>query len=175
MNRVLQQVAGILATGDIEFDVADSGDTLFVPFDSAVLQVDANDGDHPRVEIMAWLLSELDLDPAKERAIRERLNGLNAEWLYPRFCLVPDLAAITLEYEFPAGDMKPEDFREVLLHLASLAEDLDDELQADFGGRRAIDHAVSATAELAERSAKSPDRDEPQEATSMLKRILGGG
>jgi hypothetical protein len=173
MNRVLQQVAGILATGDIEFIVADSGDTLFVPFDSAVLQVDGADDDHPRVEIVAWLVSELELDPAMERAIRERLNGLNAEWLFPRFCLVPDLASITLEYEFPAGDLKADDFREVLLHLASLAEDLDDELQGDFGGRRAMDHAVSATADLAERSAGSTDRIEPAEATSRLKKIFG--
>ena len=173
MNRIAQQVAGILATSDTPFEASESGDTLFIALDSAVLQVDGVDGDHPRVEILAWLLTHIELDSAKELAILERLNEMNGRWVYPRFCLVKDLDAITMEYEFPAGDMQPDDFREVIAHLASLGEDADDDLQADFGGVRTMEHTLRDAAAMAARDAESDERTEPAEAASRLKKIFG--
>jgi hypothetical protein len=173
MNRLLQQVAGILASDDVEFTITDSRQSLFVTLDSAMLQISGHDDDHPRIEIISWILTDLDLDPARERAIIERLNDLNNEWLYPRFCLLADVGAITMEYEFPAGDLRPDDFLEVIGHLANLAESTDDELQADFGGNRWMDIEAADMAEMAERDAAAPARTEPPEATSRLKKIFG--
>jgi Putative bacterial sensory transduction regulator len=173
MNRLLQQVAGILAADGVEFDVSDSRDALFVTVDSAILLVSGHDDDHPRIEIISWLLTDLELDPANERAIHERLNDLNFRWLYPRFCLVGEMDAITMSYEFPAGDLRPDDFLSVLGHLAAMAETTDDELQADFGGNRAMDFTAEEMEEMAARDGAAATRAEPPEATSRLKKIFG--
>lgn len=173
MNRLLQQVAGILAADGVEFNVAESRTSLFVIVDSSMLQVRGEDDDHPRIEILSWLLTDLDLDPARERAILERLNDLNFRWLYPCFCLDSELGWITMEYEFPAGDLRPDDFLDVLGHLAAMADTTDDELQADFGGNRAMDFTPEEMAEIAEREGMTEARTQPAEAKSRLKKIFG--
>jgi hypothetical protein len=173
MNRLLQQVAGILAADGVAFDVSESRNALYVTVESAMLHVTGHDDDHPRIEILSWLLTDLELDPAKERAILERLNDLNVRWLYPRFCLVSEIDAITMEYEFPAGDLRPDDFLDVLGHLAAMAESTDDQLQADFGGKRAVDFIGGEMAEMEERDSGAATRTEPAEATSRLKKIFG--
>ncbi len=89
----------------------------------------------------------------------------------PSFGLV--ISTITLEYNFPAGDLRPDDFRGLLLYLASMAEEVDDDLKDDFGGRRAIEFAVIAATEMAERDVEDAQRAEPEEATKRLRDIFG--
>ncbi len=149
MNAVGQQVAGILATNDIDFRGPDEDDTLFVRVDSAVLQIDSQAGETPSVSLRAWLLTDLDLDAAREAAIVEHLNTLNDEWLFPKFVLYPHLATIAIEYDLFAHDLDGDAFLAVLFHLGSMADDHDDELKREFGGVRAIeadDDAIDALA-----------------------------
>lgn len=141
MNAVGQQVAGILAVNEIHFSGPDEDDTLFVRIDSAVLQIDTEAGRSPSVEMRAWLITDLDLDAAAEERILERLNEMNVEWLFPKFVLYPHLGAIAIEYDMFANAINDADFMKALVQIGSMADDFDDELQREFGGRRAVDMA----------------------------------
>lgn len=141
MNAVGQQVAGILAVEGIAFGGPDEDDTLFVRIDSAVLQIDTEAGTRGTVEFRAWLVTGLDLDAAAEERILERLNEMNVEWLFPKFVLYPHLGAITIEYDMFAGAINDDDFLKALAQIGGMADDFDDELQREFGGRRAVDLA----------------------------------
>ncbi len=54
-----------------------------------------------------------------------------------------------------------------------MAEEVDDDLKDDFGGRRAIEFAVIAATEMAERDVEDAQRAEPEEATKRLRDIFG--
>ena len=176
MNAVGQQVAGILAVNDINFSGPDEDDTLFVRIDSAVLQIDTEAGRTPSVELRAWLLTDLDLDAAAEEAILERLNEMNAEWLFPKFVLYPHLGAITIEYDVFAYGINEDDFMRALGQIGGMADDFDDELQREFGGRRAVDLAdPELQAALAELEAVGGNDDTSAAPSGWRKFMPGSG
>jgi len=136
MDKLTQQIAGILATNDYEFEVIDD-ETLAVPGDSIVVHISVDPSPPPLVSVRAVLLRGMDVTPDSRAEILARINEENDKWLTPKFVFYPRNATITLEYDFFVNDLDETSFLDALNVCGSRAENLDDELKAQFGGRRA--------------------------------------
>ncbi len=138
------------------------------------MQVDTAVGDLASVELRAWLVTDLDLDARTEERIVEHLNELNAEWLYPKFVLYPHLGAITIEYDMFAGALNVDDFLSVLMQIGGMANDYDDDLKREFGGRRAVDMANDEFAATLAELGVLDEPGEPTAAPSGWRKFLPG-
>jgi hypothetical protein len=131
---VVDQVRGILDRYEINFHIADTGRQFLARFGSAGVFIDvADDGDRTIVVVHAPILQELELaDDARPRLL-ERLNQVNESSRYVKVYVRESI--IHAECALLADDLQATDLMNAVYTIAEAADQLDDELAQDFGGK----------------------------------------
>jgi len=142
-DRIVQQVHGILSMHGIHPHPSSKPDQLLIPVpdgSSAVFVRFHEWGNDTIISLTAPVLTDLDLDGARRPAVLEQLNTLNARSHFGKFFLDAKASQIVLAYDILGDHLEAEELLNALLSVGRLADDVDDQLQADLGGgKRAID------------------------------------
>ena len=136
MQRVIEQVAGILHRNGVEFDTRADGNEYRILRDSSATFVSFSELDGGvMVSIHSPVLQELDGELRAE--ILEAVNDLNAGSRFGRFVYYPELRVIALEYDLLGDDLQEEELLNAVDLVSTTANAQDEELKLRLGsGRR---------------------------------------
>jgi T3SS (YopN, CesT) and YbjN peptide-binding chaperone 1 len=142
-ERVIQQVYGILSMNKVEFRTDDTGKSFLVPYGSAGVFVDFRDwGDgQTLVNMHAFVLDEVDVSDERRPRILEELNEVNKANYLGKVYLDVDAKTIVLEHDLLANHLDADELMGALRTLASMADDLDDQLRTTLGTGRSAEAA----------------------------------
>jgi Putative bacterial sensory transduction regulator len=142
-DRIVQQVHGILAMSGIQPHPSSKPEHLLIPVpdgSSAVFIRFHAWGADTIISLSAPVLTELTLDGDMRAGLFAELNRLNARSHFGKFFLDADAGQVVLEYDILGDYLESEELLNALLSVGRLADDVDDELQAELGeGKRAMD------------------------------------
>lgn len=152
LERLVEQVHGALALEGVRFDVAEDRSSFVVPHGSTAIYLNFRElGDRPVVSLRAFLLERVDAAPERLPAIYERLNDLNARLYFAKLYLDRDRGSVVLEHDLLGEHLRGAELMHALSTLATLADDLDDELRSGLGsGIRVADAIAGSTGEAAD-------------------------
>ena len=134
MQRLIEQVAGILHRNGVEFDTRADGTQYRILLDSSATFVSFSDygGRTRRQPVLA--------DPAggrrrrwPSRTILEALNDLNAASRFGRFVYYPELRVIALEYDLLGDDLQEAELMNAIGLVSETANAQDEELKLVLG------------------------------------------
>ena len=133
-EAVVDQVAGILVRHEIKYATRDDGAEYLARFGSAGVYIGfADAGGGTVVIVRAPIVQDLELDDAARQRLLERLNELNAGSYYTRLYLHEKL--VQAECDLPGEELQGAELMNALGAVARMADDLDDQLAAEFGGK----------------------------------------
>jgi Putative bacterial sensory transduction regulator len=133
-EAIVDQVAGILVRHDIKYATRDDGEEYLARFGSAGVYIGFADvGGGTVVIVRAPIVQDLELDDAARQRLLERLNELNAGGYYARLYLHEKL--VQAECDLLGEELHGAELMNALSAIARLADDLDDQLVAEFGGK----------------------------------------
>jgi hypothetical protein len=132
-DQAADYVAGILTRNEVPFATREDGRGHRVLYGTtAVFITVAPFGDEDAiVSLSAPALEQLDPDSAPK--ILSRINQLNCENYFGKWCLYDDV--IRVEHELLASRLQPEEMMNALRMLAEQADSNDDALQQELGGK----------------------------------------
>ena len=133
-EAVIDQVRGILDRHEIKFQVADTGRQYLARFGSAGVFIDF--GDHAGntvVIVHAPAVQELELDEDARHRLLERLNEINDSSAYVKAYLHETV--VQFECVLLGEDLQGRELVNAVYSIATAADDLDEELARDFGGK----------------------------------------
>ena len=90
---------------------------------------------HVMIRIAAMVLQDLDPQPK----LWERIAQANNQYMVGKLCYWPDDRLLTLEYYIFGDYLDREELATALKLIAITADELDEKLQAEFGGKRFVD------------------------------------
>jgi hypothetical protein len=126
-------VGGILARNNVPFATREDGRGHRVQSGSTAVFIEFSpwgEGDSV-VHIVAVVLEELDLDVSAKTL--ERINKLNCEGFFGKFCLYDSV--IKVEYDMLASRMQADELMSALSLIATTADENDDKLRDELGGK----------------------------------------
>ncbi len=133
-EAIIDQVAGILVRHDIKYATREDGAEYLARFGSAGVYVGFADlGTGTPVIVRAPIVQDLELDDAARQRLLERLNEHNATGFYARLYLHDNV--VQVECDLLGEALQGAELMSALSAVASLADDLDDQLTAEFGGK----------------------------------------
>ena len=132
-DQAADLVAGILTRNDVPFGSRDDGRAHRVLYGSTAVYIACNQwGDDDTVVSLAAAVLEQIPESARAQAL-ERVNKLNCEGYFGKFCLYGDV--IKLEHELLASHMQAAELMNALDIVVNRADENDDELKKEFGGK----------------------------------------
>ncbi|HEY3763519.1 MAG TPA: YbjN domain-containing protein [Gaiellales bacterium] len=133
MQRVIEQVAGILHRNGVEFDTRAEGTQYRILLDSSATFVSFTDfGGRSVISLYSPILQEVD-EADQRGAILEALNDLNAASRFGRFVYYPELRVIALEYDLLGDDLQEAELLNAVGLVAETANAQDEELKVILG------------------------------------------
>jgi hypothetical protein len=133
MQRLIEQVAGILHRNGVEFDTRADGTQYRILLDSSATFVSFSDyGGRSVVSLYSPILQEVD-DAGGRENILEALNDLNAASRFGRFVYYPELRVIALEYDLLGDDMQEVELMNAVGLVSETANAQDEELKLVLG------------------------------------------
>jgi type III secretion system-like peptide-binding chaperone len=142
-ERVIQQVYGILSMNKVEFRTDEGGKSFLVPYGSAGVFVDFRDWGEGEtlVNIHAFVLDQVDVSDERRPKILEELNEVNKTNYLGKVYLDVDEKTIVLEHDVLGGHLDADELMSALRTVATMADDLDDELREKVGTGRSAKQA----------------------------------
>ena len=126
-------VAGILTRNDVSFGSRDDGRAHRVLCGSTAIYIECNQwGDDDTVVSLAAVVLEQIPETAQAHAL-ERVNKLNCEGYFGKYCFYGDL--IKLEHDLLASRMQADELMNALGIVANRADETDNELKNELGGK----------------------------------------
>lgn len=117
----------------MSFGSRDDGRAHRVLYGSTAIYIECNQwGDDDTVVSLAATVLEQIPETAQSEAL-QRVNKLNCEGYFGKYCLYGDL--IKLEHELLASRMQADELMHALGTVANRADENDDELKKDLGGK----------------------------------------
>jgi hypothetical protein len=133
MQRLIEQVAGILHRNGVEFDTRADGTQYRILLDSSATFVSFSDhGGRTVVSLYSPILQEVD-DAGGRENILEALNDLNAASRFGRFVYYPELRVIALEYDLLGDDLQEAELMNAIGLVSETANAQDEELKLVLG------------------------------------------
>ena len=133
MQRLIEQVAGILHRNGVEFDTRADGTQYRILLDSSATFVSFSDyGGRTVVSLYSPILQEVD-DAGGRENILEALNDLNAASRFGRFVYYPELRVIALEYDLLGDDLQEDELMNAVGLVSETANAQDEELKLVLG------------------------------------------
>jgi hypothetical protein len=133
MQRLIEQVAGILHRNGVEFDTRADGTQYRILLDSSATFVSFSDyRGRTVVSLYSPILQEIDDDGGREN-ILEALNDLNAASRFGRFVYYPELHVIALEYDLLGDDLQEAELMNAIGIVSETANAQDEELKLVLG------------------------------------------
>jgi hypothetical protein len=133
MQRLIEQVAGILHRNGVEFDTRADGTQYRILLDSSATFVSFSDfGGHRVVSLYSPILQEVD-EAGGVGPILEALNDLNAASRFGRFVYYPELRVIALEYDLLGDDLQEGELMNAVGLVSETANTQDEELKLVLG------------------------------------------
>jgi type III secretion system-like peptide-binding chaperone len=133
MQRLIEQVAGILHRNGVEFDTRADGTQYRILLDSSATFVSFSDfGGRTVVSLYSPILQEIDDDGGREN-ILEALNDRNAASRFGRFVYYPELRVIALEYDLLGDDLQEAELMNAIGLVSETANAQDEELKLVLG------------------------------------------
>ncbi len=133
MQRLIEQVAGILHRNGVEFDTRADGTQYRILLDSSATFVSFSDfGGRTVVSLYSPILQEVDEAGGREN-ILEALNDLNAASRFGRFVYYPELRVIALEYDLLGDDLQEAELMNAIGLVSETANAQDEELKLVLG------------------------------------------
>jgi hypothetical protein len=133
MQRLIEQVAGILHRNGVEFDTRADGTQYRILLDSSATFVSFSDyGGRSVVSLYSPILQEVD-EAGGVGPILEALNDLNAASRFGRFVYYPELRVIALEYDLLGDDMQEVELMNAVGLVSETANAQDEELKLVLG------------------------------------------
>jgi hypothetical protein len=133
-EAIVDQVAGILVRHDVKYATRDDGAEYLARFGSAGVYIGfADAGGGTVVIVRAPVVQDLELDDAARQRLLERVNELNAGAYYTRLYVHEKL--VQAECDLLGDELRGAELMNALTAVARLADDLDDQLVAEFGGK----------------------------------------
>jgi hypothetical protein len=133
----MDQIAGILTRNEIPFQVDSDGAEYRVLFGSSAVFISVRAwAEGTVVHMRAPVIIGFELEPHMGTAYFA-VNDLNYELYFAKFCVLAgeDRGSISVEHDLLGDDLQASELMNALELLAQLADDNDDRLQADIGGR----------------------------------------
>jgi T3SS (YopN, CesT) and YbjN peptide-binding chaperone 1 len=158
-DRVIQQVYGILSMNKVEFKTDDGGKSFLVPYGSAGVFVDFRDWSDGQtlVNLHAFVLDQVDVAEERRLKILEELNEVNKANYLGKVYLDVDAKTIVLEHDLLGNDLDADELMGALRTVASMADDLDDQLREAIGTGR----SAKAAWDEANAQAQTPEGTGP--------------
>ncbi len=133
MQRLIEQVAGILHRNGVEFDTRADGTQYRILLDSSATFVSFSDfGGRSVVSLYSPILQEVE-EADGVGAILEALNDLNAASRFGRFVYYPELRVIALEYDLLGDDLQEGELMNAVGLVSETANAQDEELKLVLG------------------------------------------
>jgi hypothetical protein len=133
MQRLIEQVAGIMHRNGVEFDTRADGTQYRILLDSSATFVSFSDyGGRSVVSLYSPILQEVD-EAGGVGPILEALNDLNAASRFGRFVYYPELRVIALEYDLLGDDMQEVELMNAVGLVSETANAQDEELKLVLG------------------------------------------
>ena len=133
MQRLIEQVAGILHRNGVEFDTRADGTQYRILLDSSATFVSFSDyGGRTVVSLYSPILQEVD-DAGGRESILEALNDLNAASRFGRFVYYPELRVIALEYDLLGDELQEAELMNAIGLVSETANAQDEELKLVLG------------------------------------------
>jgi hypothetical protein len=133
MQRLIEQVAGILHRNGVEFDTRADGAQYRILLDSSATFVSFSDyGGRTVVSLYSPILQEID-DAGGRENILEALNDLNAASRFGRFVYYPELRVIALEHDLLGDDLQEAELMNAIGLVSETANAQDEELKLVLG------------------------------------------
>jgi hypothetical protein len=133
MQRLIEQVAGILHRNGVEFDTRADGTQYRILLDSSATFVSFSDfGGRSVVSLYSPILQEVD-EAGGVGPILEALNDLNAASRFGRFVYYPELRVIALEYDLLGDDLQEDELMNAVGLVSETANAQDEELKLVLG------------------------------------------
>jgi hypothetical protein len=133
MQRLIEQVAGILHRNGVEFDTRADGTQYRILLDSSATFVSFSDyGGRSVVSLYSPILQEVD-EAGGVGPILEALNDLNAASRFGRFVYYPELRVIALEYDLLGDDLQEAELMNAIGLVSETANAQDEELKLVLG------------------------------------------
>jgi hypothetical protein len=133
MQRLIEQVAGILHRNGVEFDTRAEGTQYRILLDSSATFVSfSNFGGRSVVSLYSPILQEVD-EAGGVGPILEALNDLNAASRFGRFVYYPELRVIALEYDLLGDDLQEGELMNAVGLVSETANAQDEELKLVLG------------------------------------------
>jgi hypothetical protein len=133
LERVIEQVHGILGIGGVPFSLAEDKQSFLVGHGSARVFVFFRTwGEAVVISVRAYLLEEVDSSGDRRQKILDRLNALNEEKFFGKLYLT-DGGTVVLEYDLLGDELDARELLHGLATVSGLADELDDALSAEFG------------------------------------------
>jgi hypothetical protein len=133
MQRLIEQVAGILHRNGVEFDTRADGTQYRILLDSSATFVSFSDfGGRTVVSLYSPILQEVD-EAGGVGPILEALNDLNAASRFGRFVYYPELRVIALEYDLLGDDLQEGELMNAVGLVSETANAQDEELKLVLG------------------------------------------
>jgi hypothetical protein len=134
VERIIDQVHGIMSKAGLHFDTSSDGKEYRVPYDSAFVYVRFNQsGDDTMVSFTSPLLSEVDESVPGKQKILEAVNDLNAEIMIGKAVYYAEHKWIGLEHWIVGDDLQADEYLDTLGRVAHTAEDWDDKFLESLG------------------------------------------
>ena len=133
MQRVIEQVAGILHRNGVEFDTRADGNEYRILRDSSATFVSFHRfGDRTMVSLYSPVLQEVE-EADRIAEICQAMNDLNASSRFGRFVYYPELRVIALEYDLLGDDLQELELMYAVDLISSVANTQDEELKVRLG------------------------------------------
>jgi hypothetical protein len=135
VQRLAEQVHGILSRKGVQFATDDDGMSFEVPYESTACQIEARDwGEQLVIEVKAVVLENLDATGDRRGKILERLNEINRDGVFGTIYLAGDenAAVIFLEHQLLGDELEAAELMNALSCVATRADGLDDDLMKEL-------------------------------------------
>jgi hypothetical protein len=133
LERVVEQVHGILGLGGVPFSMSDDRSSFLVLSGSArMIIVFRRWGESVVVSTRSVVLDEVDSSGDRLLQIYERLNALNEERFFGKLYLQKP-GTIMLEYDLLGDQLDAQELLHALSTISSMADELDDVLSTELG------------------------------------------
>jgi hypothetical protein len=134
VQRVIEQVAGVLFRNGVEFDTRADGNEYRILHDSTATFVSFSEfGEHVLVSVHSPVLQEIEETEGTRRELLEVVNELNAGSRFGRFVYYPELRVIALEYDLLGDDLQASELMNAVMLVSEIANARDEELKLRLG------------------------------------------
>lgn len=133
MQRLIEQVAGILHRNGVEFDTRADGNEYRILRDSSATFVSFHEfGGRTMISLYSPVLQEVD-EGDRAAEIWQAMNDLNASSRFGRFVYYPELRVIALEYDLLGDELQEVELMYAVNLVADVANSQDEELKLRLG------------------------------------------